>query len=99
MEFLKKIWKLVRNKYVAVSLFFFVVIVVLSENNLMVVLRQHKEVKQLHAVEAQCRRDMERDSIQANQLKGNLDLVEKFGRETYFLKAADEDVFVITDQQ
>ena len=37
-----------------------------------------------------------RDSLQAERLKYDLDSIERFGRENYFMKAENEDVFVVT---
>jgi len=62
-----------------------------------VTLKQEKEVKELHAVEASYREAIKNDSIQALSLKNkkeNLPAIEKYGRETYYLKTKDEDVFV-----
>lgn len=93
-----KIWKVVSNRYVATLVVFAVVFLFLDENNLLVTLRQEKEVKRLHAVEASYEQAIKNDSIQAASLKNkkeNLPAIEKYGRETYYLKAKDEDVFVV----
>ena len=94
-----KIWKVLSNRYVATLVIFAVVFLFLDENNLLVTLKQEKEVKELHAVEASYREAIKNDSIQAASLKNereNLPAIEKYGRETYYLKAKDEDVFVLT---
>lgn len=98
---LLKIWKVVSNKYVATLVVFAVVFLFLDENNLLITLKQEKEVKKLHAVEESYRKAIITDSIQALSLKNkkeNLPAIEKYGRETYYLKAKDEDVFVVSGQ-
>ena len=35
------------------------------------------------------------DSVNNAELKGNLDAIEHYGRENYYMKRADEDIFVI----
>ena len=92
------IWKVVGNRYVITLVVFAVVFVFLDENNLLVTLQQHREVKRLHAIEKSYREAIRNDSIQAASLKyspENIPAIERFGRETYYLKASDEDVFVI----
>ena len=83
------------NKYVATLIVFAIIFLFLDENNLLVTLQQQKEVNQLHAIERDYIEAIKHDSIQAEQMKDNLPLIEKFGRETYYLKAKDEDIFVI----
>lgn len=97
---LYKIWKVVSNRYVATLIVFAVVFLFLDENNLPVTLKQEKEVKRLHAIEASYEKAIKDDSIQAAMLKNkkeNLPAIEKYGRETYYLKAKDEDVFVVSE--
>ena len=40
-----------------------------------------------------------RDSVQAERLKYDLDSIERFGRENYYMKAPNEDVFVVTREE
>ncbi len=94
---LVKIWKIVSNRYVATLAIFAVIFLFLDENNLMVTLQQKKEVDRLHAIERSYIEAIRNDSIQAASLKycpENMPAIERYGRETYFLKAKDEDVFV-----
>lgn len=95
---LLKIWKIISNRYVATLVIFAVVFIFLDENNLLVTLQQQREVNRLHAVEESYRKAIYEDSIQAASLKytpENIPAIERYGRETYYLKAKDEDVFVI----
>lgn len=95
---LLKILKILSNRYVATLVIFAVIFLFLDENNLMVTLQQRKEVKRLHAIEKYYIESIRNDSIQAASLKysiENLPAIERYGRETYFLKAKDEDVFVV----
>ena len=39
------------------------------------------------------------DSIQALSLRDNLEATERFGREHYYMKRADEDLFVIAEDK
>jgi len=95
---LLKIWKIISNRYVATLAIFAVIFLFLDENNLMVTLQQRKEVNRLHAIENSYKDAIYKDSILAVSLKNtpeNLPAIERYGRETYFLKAENEDVFVL----
>lgn len=94
-EVLLKIWKFVKNKYVAATLIFLVFFCFLGEFNLMVSGRLHQEVRQLHEEEAALKESIKQDSIQANSLKGNKEAIERYGRENYYMKRVDEDIFVV----
>ena len=91
-----KIWKIVKNKYFITFFIFLLIIVFLDENNLFVVHSLRRDVAELKYTVDTMQQGIYRDSIQAEQLKYDLDSIERFGRENYFMKAANEDVFVVT---
>lgn len=92
---MKKVLKIISNKYVIATLVFAALILFLDEYNLMVTHRVHKEVNQLHAEEAALKEAITTDSLNAANLKNNLDAIEHYGRENYYMKRPDEDIFVI----
>lgn len=96
-EILQQLWTIVRNKYVATTLIFLVLIAFLSEYNLMVSGRLKREVRSLRRQEAELIEEIRHDSIQANSLRNNLEELERYGRENYYMKAEDEDIFVIVE--
>ena len=49
----------------------------------------------LHDEEKELREAIVTDSVNAAAIEGNLDAIEHYGRENYYMKRADEDVFVI----
>lgn len=91
-----KIWKIVKNKYFIVSVIFLLIIVILDENNLFVVRSLRRDVNDLKYTVDTMRMGIYHDSLQAERLKYDLDSIERFGRENYFMKAENEDVFVVT---
>ena len=91
-----KIWKVVKNKYFITIVFFLFIIVFLDENNLFVVSSLRHDVAELKYTADTMQQGIYRDSIQAERLKVDLDSIERFGRENYFMKADNEDVFVVT---
>lgn len=92
---LLKLWKIVKNKYVASTLLFLVIFLFLGENNLIVSTKLSREVANL---ERECKRlkaDIEQDSIEASSLISNPDALEAYGREHYYMKRPNEDIFIV----
>ncbi|MBQ6956198.1 MAG: septum formation initiator family protein [Bacteroidales bacterium] len=85
-----------KNKYFVAFFVFLLVIFFLDENNLFVVRSLHHEVAELKYTVDTMQEGIYRDSLQAERLKYDLDSIERFGRENYFMKAENEDVFVVT---
>lgn len=94
MDF-KKILKIKGLKYWVATAVFAVVILFLDQNNLLVTMKLGRQVSQLHSQEEELREAIAQDSINNAALKGNLDAIEHYGRENYYMKRADEDIFVI----
>lgn len=93
--FMKKFLKIISNKYVIATLVFAVIIVFLDPYNLFVTHRVKGEVDELHAEEAALREAIVSDSLNAATLRESLDAKEHYGRENYYMKRPDEDIFVI----
>lgn len=91
-------WKIVKNKYFIVCFVFLLIILFLDENNIMVVRSLKRDVSELEYIIDTMHRGIRQDSIQAERLKYDLDSIERYGREVYFMKRDDEDVFVIKEE-
>lgn len=92
---LLKIWKVVKNKYVAATLVFLLFFLFLGENNLIVTHRLKNEMAELNEENELLEKNIQQDSVEAMSLLGNPDALEAYGREHYYMKRADEDIFVI----
>lgn len=92
---MKKFLKIITNKYVIATLVFVVLIVFLDEYNLMVTHRVKNEVRELHAEEQALKEAIVSDSINNAALRDNLDAIEHYGRENYYMKRSNEDIFVV----
>ncbi|MCR4816161.1 MAG: septum formation initiator family protein [Bacteroidales bacterium] len=88
-------WKIVKNKYFIVCFAFFLIILFLDENNLLVIRSLKKEVSELNNTIDTMRTGIYQDSLQAERLLYNLDSIERYGRENYYMKRENEDVFVV----
>lgn len=92
---MKKLLKIKGLKYWVATAVFVVVIVFIDQNNLLVTMKLGRQVADLKDEEANLREAIVQDSINAATLKGNLDAIEHYGRENYYMKRANEDIFVI----
>ncbi len=94
MDF-KKIYKVKGFKYILATVLFVVVILFIDPNNLLVTGRLHRQVNALHAEERNLREAIVADSIAAADLRENPDALEHYGRENYYMKRSNEDIFVV----
>ena len=92
---MKKLLKIIGNKYVIATLVFVAVIVFLDPYNLMVTHRVRHEVDGLHAEERALKEAIEADSADNATLQHSLDAKEHYGRENYYMKRPNEDILVI----
>lgn len=91
----EKIKKVLLNKYVIATLVFLAVIVVIDDYSLRVSSRLSRQVGERHAEEQQLKEAIVQDSINAATLRNSLDAKEHYGRENYYMKRNNEDIFVI----
>ena len=92
-------WKIIKNKFFIVCFVFFLIILFLDENNLFVIRSLKKDVAQLEFTIDTMRQGIYQDSLQAERLKNNLDTIERYGRENYYMKRKNEDVFVVVEDK
>lgn len=92
---MKKILKIVANKYVIATLVFVVIIVFLDPYSLFVTNRVKRQVDELHMDEEALKEAITTDSANNAALRGNLDAIEHYGRENYYMKRPNEDIYVI----
>ncbi|MFY9154000.1 MAG: septum formation initiator family protein [Prolixibacteraceae bacterium] len=88
----------ITNKYLIALLAFVIWIMFFDENNL----RQHKKnLEELALLEAQVdfyKHKIESDKQKLYELQTNDENLEKFAREQFLMKKADEDIFVIVEE-
>ncbi len=94
-----KIWAILKNKYVIATLIFVIYVFFLSENNLRIVGKARSEVKELEEQEESLRAEIHQDSVNILRLSNNIEAIEEYGREQYYMKANNEDVYVVKDKE
>ena len=92
---LLSVWKVVKNKYVAATAVFLVFFLFLGENSIVVTHKLQREVSELRREVEMLRADLERDSVEASSLYDNPDALEAYGREHYYMKRDNEDIYVV----
>lgn len=95
---MKRLLHYLKNKYIIATILFAVIIIAVDENNLIVALSIRHEVNELKEREAALQQSITNDSIRILSLAGNRDAVERYGREAYYMKRADEDIYIVTDE-
>lgn len=95
---MKKLLKIKGLKYWVAFAVFALVILFIDENNILVTMKLSRQVNELRSEEAQLRKDIVQDSVNNAALRGNLDAIEHYGRENYYMKRFDEDIFVIKEK-
>jgi len=98
-NFFVKLWKVVKNKYVAATLIFLVFFLFLGENNVRVVHRLKHELNDLNKEAHLIEQDIKQDSLEAVSLFGSKEALEAYGREHYYMKRDNEDIFIIKEKE
>ena len=94
---LLSIWKVIKNKYVALTLGFLLIFFFFSENNVFVIHKLKRDLAELNKEISLLETGIKQDSIEAESLIGNMDALETYGREHYYMKRDNEDIFIIKD--
>lgn len=86
-------------KYIITIVVGILVVGFLDENSLMQKIKYEFEIRDLQEEIDKYNASYERDSRQLRMLQNNPKNIEKIARERYFMKADDEDIFVLSDDE
>jgi len=89
-----KVVKFLSNKYVLVLLVFVVWMLFFDENSYLTHRQLNKEKSKLKKSIQYYNKEISKDKKIIKQLKDS-NMLEKYGRETYFFKRDNEDVYII----
>jgi cell division protein DivIC len=98
---ISKIWSKLAslNKFLLTAILFAVWIIFIDRNNLIQRISISDEYQQLKHDKDYYLAKIKSDSIKLHNLKTDKANLEKFVREQYFMKKANEDVFVILEKE
>lgn len=92
---MKKLLHIKGLKYIVVLVAFALYIVFIDDYSVIATSRLKRQVRQLHNEERALRDAIVEDSINAAELRDSQDAREHYGRENYYMKRDNEDIFVI----
>ena len=87
-------FKIGTNIYVLVSAFFIIWMLFFDTNSFRILWSLESKIDELERQKEELIRQIQEDQIYIEKLSDSIEL-EKFGRENYYLKKADEDIFII----
>ena len=94
---LLSVWKVIKNKYVAVTLVFLLFFLFLGENNVLVTHQLTRDLVELNKEIDLLEHAIKQDSAEAISLIGNMEALETYGSEHYYMKRDNEDIYIIKD--
>ncbi|GAC1301307.1 MAG: septum formation initiator family protein [Mucilaginibacter sp.] len=92
---MKRLVDLVKNKFFLVSLAFLVWMIFFDKNDLFSQYQYHQQVSKLKLERDFYQKETAKVAKDLDELTSNPQKLEKFAREKYLMKKANEDVFVI----
>ncbi len=98
LEHLKKLVSIFRNKYLTATLLFIIWISFFDQTSIIYDVHLTKKEKQLKAQKIYYEKQTQAATEQLKELQTDPANLEKFAREKYFMKKANEDVYVLVDQ-
>jgi cell division protein FtsB len=96
---IEKVPSSLRNKYILTTFLFFIWIIFLDSNNLIARIREMKELRNLKNDKEYFTKKVEEERRKMKELKTDNENLEKFAREEYKMKKADEDLYIVLTPQ
>ena len=87
-------FKVGTNIYLLVSVFFIVWMLFIDTNSFRILWSLESKINLLKQQKKELIRQINEDRLMIQKLSDSIEL-EKFGREQYYLKKADEDIFIV----
>ena len=95
--FLLRVWHSLFFKYAVGAIVGVVIVGFLDDNSFWNHFKNMQRINELQEETAKYNADYRRDQARIRELDRNPKAMEKIARERYFMKADDEDIFVLSD--
>jgi cell division protein DivIC len=92
-----KLRKIFLNKYLIVFLIFTVLVTFFDEHSFIHRWQSHRRIVQMKKELKYYQNEIQTNRQKKNELESSNENLEKFAREHYFLKKANEDIFIIKE--
>jgi cell division protein FtsB len=94
----KRVLKYLKNKYILASLVFVAWVTLFNDIDLLYIIECRMEVSSLRREVRSLHEKNEKTKLILSDLTVNKESMEKFARETYFMKRENEDVYVFKER-
>jgi len=94
-----RMWSSVYFKYAVVCVVGILLVGFLDDNSLWNHFKNLQHIEELSREKEKYNADYQRDQAQIKELNKNPKAMEKIARERYYMKADDEDIFVLSDDE
>ena len=98
MKLLNLIPAWLKNKYFLCITAFIVWILFFDPRDVFTQMEHRRELKELQISKAWYQKEIAKESVEAEQLKTNPALIEKYARENYLMKRENEDIFIVPEK-
>ena len=94
-----RMWSSVYFKYAVVCIVGILLVGFLDDNSLWNHFKNLQHIEELSREKEKYNADFQRDQAQIKELNKNPKAMEKIARERYYMKADDEDIFILSDDE
>ena len=98
-SFLLRVYHIKALKYIVVAIIAIVLVGFVDENSAWRHFRNKQRISELQDEIDRYKEQYQHDQAQIRLLESNPKFIEKIARERYFMKADDEDIFVLSDDE
>ena len=98
MNLLNHIPAWLRNKYFLSLSAFVVWILFFDPRDVFTQMEHRRELKELQTSKAWYQKEIAKESAEAEQLRSNPAVIEKYAREKYLMKRDNEDIFIVPEK-
>jgi hypothetical protein len=95
----KNIPSILKNKYILCSVVFIVLFFFIDDNSISMSFSLREQKQKLESEKLFLKESIEKDSILIEKFYNNISEYEKYGRENYYMKRKDEDIFIINREK
>ena len=93
---IKKLYTILKNKYVICTIIFLILSFFIDDNNFMTSFSLKKKKLDMEKEKYVLVETITKDSINTQKFKNDLSECEKYGREHYYMKRTNEDIFIMS---
>jgi cell division protein FtsB len=91
----KKVIKALKNKYILTPVIFLVWMSFFNDIDLFFILKSKRELRGMEAEIAYLEKENKLTREALDDISTNAETLEKFARETYFMKRPNEDIYIV----